>query len=935
MGKQHRFFNKHKQQHAAKSQELGGNAEGDVNPYELKFARPKHHVLGRRVKGAMGKPAATRKRSEETRKQTLLVELESKNRASQFVDRRFGENDPSISLEDKMLERFVKEKTKRSERSSAFNLEDEDELTHMGQSLSNLDSSFARFGSDSEDEGNIDFSTVDRDHFGGFEEAKEEGDRKSKSEIMKEVIAKSKFHKYERQKQAEENMQLAMEVDAELDSIWGLLGKKAKATEENQARPAEDDYDRMVRELAFDKRARPSNRMKSEAEVAMEAKQELERREAERQKRMRPVEEQDALEDEETNSKKRRRLPQADDLGDDNEYLGGGEDSRDADGGALVYREGVLVNDEIFMRKRKKGAEGEDGTGAKGGADVEEDEYADSDDEDEDEEDEEDDEEEEDEDEDESEDDEETAEMDAELVLDGEDEEEDGSEAEGDENEGDGEDYEEGKNDLKSEGKGSTTSTSKQTSQPEPVIPNLPYTFPAPSTHEAFLEIVQDRTPEELAQIVHRIRVLYHVSLHAHNKSKLETLFRILLRHVTYCSQQPKIASRHINALGRHIFEMAQQFPELATNEIGGRLDSLQNKIGGASKYPRAPGLILLKLIGTVFSVSDYQHPIVTPAVIFMASCLSRGATSIKDARDVVAGLFMCRVLHEYHTLSKRYIPETITFLSQILVSCLPKKTRSKIETAAAPTNSTSTKSTDSSGSSSSLSLTFPVPSPTMLSMLSIRNAKAAEGEGKDGEVAEKKMGLDMLKEFASGQQVDDEFRLSVLRCTLSLLQQYAQLYRSNPSAIEIFKPIVQILDICDAEADFGTSVQELMKKARNAVQTIVFESQHNRKPLQLQKRKPVPIATYVPKFQENYSIDRKHDRNRQRSEMSKLRKQHSQEMKGARRELRKDADFIARQKLKAVRERDAEYKKRINGIVGQLADQEGAMRGYERAKKR
>ncbi len=54
------------------------------------------------------------------------------------MDRRFGENDPSMSLEDRMLERFTKER-QRASRGATFNLEDEDELTHYGQSLSKLD----------------------------------------------------------------------------------------------------------------------------------------------------------------------------------------------------------------------------------------------------------------------------------------------------------------------------------------------------------------------------------------------------------------------------------------------------------------------------------------------------------------------------------------------------------------------------------------------------------------------------------------------------------------------------------------------------------------------------------------------------------------------------------------------------------------------------
>lgn len=43
-----------------------------------------------------------------------------------------------MSLEERMLERFTKER-QRASKGAAFNLEDEEELTHYGQSLSNLD----------------------------------------------------------------------------------------------------------------------------------------------------------------------------------------------------------------------------------------------------------------------------------------------------------------------------------------------------------------------------------------------------------------------------------------------------------------------------------------------------------------------------------------------------------------------------------------------------------------------------------------------------------------------------------------------------------------------------------------------------------------------------------------------------------------------------
>jgi nucleolar protein 14 len=67
-----------------------------------------------------------------------LKEYEEKDRAGGIIDRRFGENDSSMSVEERMLERFTRER-QRASKGSAFNLEEEEDLTHYGQSLSKLD----------------------------------------------------------------------------------------------------------------------------------------------------------------------------------------------------------------------------------------------------------------------------------------------------------------------------------------------------------------------------------------------------------------------------------------------------------------------------------------------------------------------------------------------------------------------------------------------------------------------------------------------------------------------------------------------------------------------------------------------------------------------------------------------------------------------------
>ena len=126
----------------------------DLNPFEQKVTKPKHEVLGRKIKGAVGRPGAAKASGLAQRRETLLPEWQARDRTGTFVDRRFGENDANMTPEEKMLERFATEKQRRAAKGAAFNLNDDDDLpTHYGQSLSGLDDlADIRLPEDDEDE---------------------------------------------------------------------------------------------------------------------------------------------------------------------------------------------------------------------------------------------------------------------------------------------------------------------------------------------------------------------------------------------------------------------------------------------------------------------------------------------------------------------------------------------------------------------------------------------------------------------------------------------------------------------------------------------------------------------------------------------------------------------------------------------------------------
>lgn len=111
-----------------------------------------------------------------------------------------------------------------------------------------------------------------------------------------------------------------MQLDTEYDSIRALLGGGQPDAFKPQVTntDTDKDYDQLVRDLVFDKRSKPSDRTKTEDELAQEEKERLEKLERARLRRMRgETAETDEEEEGGRYKKRRRRETGGDDLEDD------------------------------------------------------------------------------------------------------------------------------------------------------------------------------------------------------------------------------------------------------------------------------------------------------------------------------------------------------------------------------------------------------------------------------------------------------------------------------------------------------------------------------------------------------------------------------------------------------------------------------------------
>ncbi|KAK0542379.1 nucleolar complex protein 14 [Tilletia horrida] len=973
------------------------------NPFESKITKQKHQVLTlKKPKTIAGKPGAAKQAAISARQAQLLPEYHARAKAGSFVDRRFGENDPTLTPEERMLERFTKEKQRRSARnSSAFNLndgEDDFQLTHYGQSLSGLDD-LDDIPLDDDDEegglsGNIDKNTTSRSHFGGFQEKEQDGDqdgeerKKSKAEVMSEIIAKSKFAKHERQKVKDADDDLRHELDAELGDIRGLLfsmapvenkdskedeeaakdkakaygdpsksgpnaiplgGKKAPTAEEKKAEADSEidqatssslskpnlignSYDAFVRELAFDRRAKPTDRLKTEAELAAEQAELLQKQERARLKRMRG-ERDDSDEDDDGTSRKRGRkggAPQGDDLDDD--FVFDGETAADVYG---LGRGLGDMSDEDGQDGEEDGDDDVDLEDLEEEGDSKEEDIADGDDsEGEDGEDEDDD----DEDDGEEGDDEFQDMVDPNaLAQPGEDEDEDI-----------GGDHQDLVTETRKSSKKDKSPSSTKAKESAPA-PTLPFTFPCPRTHAEFLDLLEKHQvqPSDVPTVVKRIRTLYHASLAEENKFKLQAILGVLLDHALYVAG---LKGRHdasgsatggydlVNALIPPIFELTKTYPLVSAQHFVAKLTLMQRNLqrglaAGAllptsRTWPKSGGeLVLLRIAGAVWPTSDWQHPVSTPRSLLLAQYLAHAR--LRCTGDVACALYLVSLVVEGEAFSRRIVPEALNALGQCMVL---------LGAAAIEATEEGWKRVQEA----QVQWGLPMPDVGADHTRNVGIALHEESSNAEDEVTRSlpfmlNLGVEQDgKDPATSQAVASQ----LLHSTFTLVERFAKLYNGSPAFVELFEPFLALLSAFPAEgAGLSPRTGQAMIHLTHSLSRQVSLAASSRRSLRLQAHRAVSIASYVPKFDQDGRGGASRlrggvfDPNPERAEASKLRAQLKQEKKGAMRELRRDNAFLAEVREGERREEEKSYKRKMDKIMSGLQEERSEEKALAREK--
>jgi nucleolar protein 14 len=402
----------------------------------------------------------------------------------------------------------------------------------------------------------------------------------------------------------------------------------------------------------------------------------------------------------------------------------------------------------------------------------------------------------------------------------------------------------------------------------------------------------------------------------------------ILIDHILHVTSLPNPEISVVSSLLPHIRALTKAYPRQTAGHFTGKLVLMHKNLkrglnrdaagDDAKTWPGLPELVFLRVLGALWPTSDMRHVVVSSSRLLMGSYL--GLCKIRSLVDVASGLFLCTLFLQYENRSGRFVPEAINFLIDAMRSLSPLRDVSPGSVRNSPV---------------SHRLNF-----ARLCVLDTGNARALTANRPN------------LVATISDKRIGVQTNVDLLGVAVDLLAQFSQSYKALEGFIELYEPVLQVLRDVDSDVlspalrvslqfIFGafltlTLFKDQISRTIEPIQRLIRAARQARRPLCLQAHKPIPIPSYTPKFDStSSSYLRTRDPDHERQEASKLRRQYKEERKGAIRELRKDARFLAGVEQEKRREKDKAYHERMKKVFGSIEVERAEEKALEREKSR
>lgn len=796
------------------------------NPFEVHFNKQKHQILGRKTKHDKGLPGMSRLKAINKRKETLLIEYKDRNKTNSFKDQRFGEKDISISFEDKMLERFAIQQKSKHKSLGKFNLTGDEELTHLGQSLSDfpsktLDSNFPMGDENSDELGGLFVKK------GKANEIDDDVNQKNKQDVMDEIIIKSKKGKYEMQAATEQTNELTEKLDTDWSALKSLLQPTFRTPEDKIKKPAQNNYDLVVKEMIYDRKSVPSFPAKSELAIQEERKKMYAKLHNEMIERMNPP-------------KALPRHQSADELcrshGTDKIANDSPAVAYDKDGKMIPLDEKAQYKDEEFELL----------------PDVEE----------------------------------------AENSDDNETDDDESDSSDGYSDIGDDADSNEFQN-LENQKTVNGHRIGVKKSRPllnEKIITNKDI--------DSLINIMLQCDSPYISESVNELLSLVKVSKVTGLPCKI---FKVLWNFTYQLALINKVGD--IDKLVESLYDLATMDKLDCAKYVQVRLDLMYNKATKLPFMPSTGNIIELKLIKLLWCTSDFKHPVVTSALVYMGHALY--ILKAKSLKQLSSLLLLCTLMYDYVSFTRRYVPEVITCLTAVLYTALPKPLVKKLKR----------------------------------KNLMLMHAKNYSNEL----LTVDEISLNLVEPIDifnvcnnSEDVVNDEVKSKIILTALKLVSKFVKLYMDMTMFKEMFTSLHSILILLQKLNWNSETLDQLLSTNIKDIEDGIENTKIEHLTL-LSSKRPKMIKLLEPAFEDNVGEPFRKGSNKVTSRTQKdhdrLAHKYKREIKGAVREIRKDTKFLASEKLKEQLANDEERRNKVKRLYGLLANQEGDVKKIQRKK--
>lgn len=419
-----------------------------------------------------------------------------------------------------------------------------------------------------------------------------------------------------------------------------------------------------------------------------------------------------------------------------------------------------------------------------------------------------------------------------------------------------------------------------------------------PSSHDELVSMLSSLDSKQKISFVNKVIQVYQPRLAAGNKEKMGEFTTFVLDHIMFLNAPENYSSSNnefVEFLINKLKELADKYNERLVESIRTtHIIGIQERI--LRQEITSSDLLFYTIVGFVFSTSDHYHLIVTPTLILMNETLSNFQYNTDSLfKQIFGSVFIMDLLMKYTKFSKRIVPEVLQSLEKCLLLLVPEPKK---------INKSALNVLEIIETGNNIPKSKAVPTNTSISLQTINKSKPTITDKAD-----------------------------LLQKLIFILEGYLEIWNDTNSLPEIISPFKTILK--HLVKYYSVQFIKLPEVLNKLVKLESFANAE-RKPLALQRHKALAIATFAPKFEDNFNPDKKsYDVNRERQEIGKMKAQLKKEKKSTLKDLRKESRFVAREQIKEKKDMYDKYHKKMASIVNSISTIEGAEKNqYEKEKQ-